>query len=254
MRTHNNDDDDGVHETLCAASVCVCVQKRLRQTSESATRRSQLLSLGSGKVALVCSCWPVVCLNLCRLAQGVLAAAGRSAKLVFHAVADVTETSDGPDWGEHEQRVCKIVFIGKKLDRKKIEDRCRWLPDAGLARRRPSSSSMSGAVALLLGGPARSTAGGSGGIGPKLEVGVAQNVVGFGLTELGFSRTFVLPAPSDVAVPNDKVGLWATPVTCGSVFRPSSPPPPPPPCAALFGRLFVASVTGVFPWDALGLP
>jgi len=58
--------------------------------------------------------------------KGVLAAAGRSAKLVFHAVADVTETSDGPDWGEHEQRVCKIVFIGKKLDRKKIEE--RFLP------------------------------------------------------------------------------------------------------------------------------
>jgi len=58
--------------------------------------------------------------------KGVLAAAGRSAKLIFHAVADVTETSDGPDWGEHEQRCCKIVFIGKKLDRKAIE--ARFLP------------------------------------------------------------------------------------------------------------------------------
>merc|ERR1719336_1691109 len=58
--------------------------------------------------------------------KGVLAAAGKPAKLIFHAVADVTETSDGPEWGEHEQRVCKIVFIGKKLDRKAIEE--RFLP------------------------------------------------------------------------------------------------------------------------------
>jgi len=63
--------------------------------------------------------------NLYR-SKGVLAAAGRSAKLVFHAVADITETSDGPDWGEHEQRGVKIVFIGKKLARKEIEE--RFLP------------------------------------------------------------------------------------------------------------------------------
>mmetsp|Transcript_55034 Transcript_55034/g.141672 ORF Transcript_55034/g.141672 Transcript_55034/m.141672 type:complete len:799 (-) Transcript_55034:367-2763(-) len=60
--------------------------------------------------------------NLYR-SKGVLAAVGKRAKLVFHAVADVTETSDGPDWGEHEQRICKIVFIGKKLNRKEIEER-----------------------------------------------------------------------------------------------------------------------------------
>lgn len=55
--------------------------------------------------------------------KGVLAAAGRSAKLIFHAVADITETSDGPEWQDHEQRVCKIVFIGKNLARKEIEER-----------------------------------------------------------------------------------------------------------------------------------
>mmetsp|Transcript_26919 Transcript_26919/g.60563 ORF Transcript_26919/g.60563 Transcript_26919/m.60563 type:complete len:792 (-) Transcript_26919:179-2554(-) len=55
--------------------------------------------------------------------KGVLAAVGRPAKLIFHAVSDVVETSDGPDWGEHEQRNCKMVFIGKKLDRKAIEER-----------------------------------------------------------------------------------------------------------------------------------
>lgn len=55
--------------------------------------------------------------------KGVLAAAGRSQKLIFHAVADVTETQDGPEWGDNEPRVCKMVFIGKKLDRAKIEER-----------------------------------------------------------------------------------------------------------------------------------
>lgn len=58
--------------------------------------------------------------------KGVLAAAGRPAKLIFHAVADVTETSDGPAWGENEARGVKIVFIGKKLARQEIE--ARFLP------------------------------------------------------------------------------------------------------------------------------
>lgn len=55
--------------------------------------------------------------------KGVLAVAGRSAKLIFHAVADVTETQDGPEWDPHEQRICKMVFIGKQLARKEIEAR-----------------------------------------------------------------------------------------------------------------------------------
>lgn len=55
--------------------------------------------------------------------KGVLAASGKQRKLVFHAVADVTETSDGPEWGADEERVSKIVFIGKKLDRQFIEER-----------------------------------------------------------------------------------------------------------------------------------
>ncbi|CAK0909325.1 unnamed protein product [Prorocentrum cordatum] len=55
--------------------------------------------------------------------KGVLAAMGKQSKLIFHAVADVTETSDGPCWRENEPRLCKIVFIGKKLARKEIEER-----------------------------------------------------------------------------------------------------------------------------------
>jgi hypothetical protein len=55
--------------------------------------------------------------------KGILAAAGKKARLIFHAVADVTETSDGPEWKDGDERMCKIVFIGKKLARKEIEER-----------------------------------------------------------------------------------------------------------------------------------
>lgn len=55
--------------------------------------------------------------------KGVLAASGRRRKLIFHAVADVTETSEGPEWGANEEKVCKMVFIGKALARQEIEER-----------------------------------------------------------------------------------------------------------------------------------
>lgn len=55
--------------------------------------------------------------------KGVLVASGRRRKLIFHAVADVTETSEGPEWGSNEEKVCKMVFIGKALARKEIEER-----------------------------------------------------------------------------------------------------------------------------------
>lgn len=55
--------------------------------------------------------------------KGVIAIAGKPQKLIFHAVADVTETMDGPEWAEGEARNCKMVFIGKKLDKKAITER-----------------------------------------------------------------------------------------------------------------------------------
>jgi G3E family GTPase len=55
--------------------------------------------------------------------KGVIAIAGKPQKLIFHAVADVTETSDGPEWAENEKRCCKMVFIGKKLAKKEITER-----------------------------------------------------------------------------------------------------------------------------------
>merc|ERR1719336_3045730 len=69
--------------------------------------------------------------------KGVLAAAGKSAKLIFHAVADVTETSDGPEWTQDEQRCCKMVFIGKALARKEMEERFLELLQPVQGRLRP---------------------------------------------------------------------------------------------------------------------
>jgi len=69
--------------------------------------------------------------------KGIIAAAGRSKKLIFHAVADVTETQDGPEWGEEEQRICKMVFIGNKLDREAIEKRFNTLFQPSWHRLRP---------------------------------------------------------------------------------------------------------------------
>jgi len=63
--------------------------------------------------------------------KGVVAITGKPQKMIFHAVADVTETLDGPEWGADELRVCKMVFIGKKLDKKAISSRyLRLLNDA----------------------------------------------------------------------------------------------------------------------------
>jgi len=53
----------------------------------------------------------------------VVAVAGKPQKLIFHAVADIVETLDGPEWGDNENRCCKMVFIGKKLDKKQLSER-----------------------------------------------------------------------------------------------------------------------------------
>ena len=54
--------------------------------------------------------------------KAVLASTGASHKLIFHAVADVMERSDGDCWAPDETRSCRIVFIGKNLDRKWFEE------------------------------------------------------------------------------------------------------------------------------------
>ncbi|CAM9412853.1 unnamed protein product, partial [Phaeothamnion confervicola] len=49
--------------------------------------------------------------------KAVLAAAGLGRKLVFHAVSDVLEKVTAGPWATGEPRGCKIVFIGKRLDK-----------------------------------------------------------------------------------------------------------------------------------------
>jgi len=75
--------------------------------------------------------------------KGILAAAGKPNKYIFHAVADVTETQEGPLWGENEQRLVKIVFIGKKLDKAKIEERFMPLLHPCFQKLRPPLTSPS---------------------------------------------------------------------------------------------------------------
>eukprot|EP00638_Chattonella_subsalsa_P003142 CAMPEP_0117747068 /NCGR_PEP_ID=MMETSP0947-20121206/8297_1 /TAXON_ID=44440 /ORGANISM="Chattonella subsalsa, Strain CCMP2191" /LENGTH=796 /DNA_ID=CAMNT_0005564463 /DNA_START=100 /DNA_END=2490 /DNA_ORIENTATION=- len=54
--------------------------------------------------------------------KAVLAVRGSPRKLVFHSVSNVTEKQEVGEWKSHETRGCKIVFIGKKLDRPWFED------------------------------------------------------------------------------------------------------------------------------------
>lgn len=54
--------------------------------------------------------------------KAVLAVAGSDRKLVFHAVSDVMERREAGRWDEGENRSCRIVFIGKRLDRAFLEE------------------------------------------------------------------------------------------------------------------------------------
>eukprot|EP00931_Biecheleriopsis_adriatica_P086094 TRINITY_DN6081_c0_g1_i1.p1 TRINITY_DN6081_c0_g1~~TRINITY_DN6081_c0_g1_i1.p1 ORF type:complete len:804 (+),score=178.45 TRINITY_DN6081_c0_g1_i1:38-2413(+) len=88
--------------------------------------------------------------------KGVLAARGKQRKLIFHAVADVTEMSEGPEWGAHEERCCKMVFIGKQLDRKEIEERFLQVVQPMKLNLRPALTCPAGAgVKAHLGGLAQ---------------------------------------------------------------------------------------------------
>lgn len=49
--------------------------------------------------------------------KAILAVKGSSRKLVVHAVQDVVDTAVAAEWQDGEPRVCKLVFIGKDLER-----------------------------------------------------------------------------------------------------------------------------------------
>ncbi|CAM9196988.1 unnamed protein product, partial [Scytosiphon promiscuus] len=88
--------------------------------------------------------------------KAVLAVAGSDRKLVFHAVSDVMERREAGLWAVGEDRGCRIVFIGKRLDRAFLEEGFNSTARAVS----PHRSSTLEAASLLLGSV---RGGGSGG-------------------------------------------------------------------------------------------
>merc|ERR1712107_970263 len=52
--------------------------------------------------------------------KGVLAVSGMSQKFVFHAVHMQFSGKPTDSWKDGEKRCCKMVFIGKNLDREEL--------------------------------------------------------------------------------------------------------------------------------------
>ncbi|CAM9226310.1 unnamed protein product [Ectocarpus sp. 6 AP-2014] len=87
--------------------------------------------------------------------KAVLAVAGSDRKLVFHAVSDVMETREAGRWSDGEDRGCRIVFIGKRLDRAFLEEGFNSTARAVALKRgtiRSPSSPATVAAATLRGG------------------------------------------------------------------------------------------------------
>jgi len=54
--------------------------------------------------------------------KAILAMKDHSYKYVLHSVMDVLDFDEGDAWEENEEKICKIVFIGKSMDQKFIRD------------------------------------------------------------------------------------------------------------------------------------
>merc|ERR1712032_411496 len=54
--------------------------------------------------------------------KGVLAVKGMKQKFVFQAIHMLFANSQEGEWGADEEKVCKMVFIGKNLDRAELTD------------------------------------------------------------------------------------------------------------------------------------
>lgn len=52
--------------------------------------------------------------------KGVLAVKGKKTKYVFQAVHMMFGGSDMGEWAPDEKRICRMVFIGKNLDREEL--------------------------------------------------------------------------------------------------------------------------------------
>ncbi|KAG5182154.1 CobW/HypB/UreG, nucleotide-binding domain-containing protein [Tribonema minus] len=82
------------------------------------------------------------------LCKAVLAVAGSPNKLAFHAVSDVMERAEMGPWGLTEDRGCKIVFIGRRLNKEVLEkgfDEClRPIPPPLLSTATLPAASLAG--------------------------------------------------------------------------------------------------------------
>ena len=54
--------------------------------------------------------------------KAIFAVKGMSQKLAFHAVMDICDEEQLECWGENEEKICKMVFIGRNLERPWFED------------------------------------------------------------------------------------------------------------------------------------
>jgi G3E family GTPase len=53
--------------------------------------------------------------------KGILAVAGEENRFVFQGVHMLLDSDEGPAWAEDEQRVSRLVFIGRNLDRAELD-------------------------------------------------------------------------------------------------------------------------------------
>ncbi|CAM9765787.1 unnamed protein product [Ectocarpus fasciculatus] len=126
--------------------------------------------------------------------KAVLAVAGSDRKLVFHAVSDVMERREAGRWGDGEDRGCRIVFIGKRLDRAFLEEGFNATARA-VAPNRSTMWSSSAAVAATVrgGGGAPPDAASPIATGESMLEGLAASVpVGFFSAMLGLGTGEVL--------------------------------------------------------------
>jgi G3E family GTPase len=53
--------------------------------------------------------------------KGILAVAGEASRFVFQGVHMLIDSDEGPAWGADEERVSRLVFIGRNLDRDELD-------------------------------------------------------------------------------------------------------------------------------------
>eukprot|EP00752_Nemacystus_decipiens_P002170 g2066.t1 len=108
--------------------------------------------------------------------KAVLAVAGSDRKLIFHAVSDVMERREAGRWADGEDRGCRIVFIGKRLDRAFLEDGFNSTARAFVAAPHPPIAGSSAAAILGMRGGAVESENDGGGRKESMLEGLAARV------------------------------------------------------------------------------